>query len=763
MTDPDASSGTRDVLYISMLFLVILLISVIWIFTLFSKPKSLQQVNDSRSTSATGITVQRNNGGQRRSPSTTESPQRHERGRNRELFGRYWSTREGRRIFLKRYRPPYSLKTETTESPWITLDFAPTSTLPEAHYCRAEECGRLTRILRTSIRLDKNPCDDFYSYVCSGLHPILPPGRHSILDTLEHSVTANVIRHSVSIRIPQSRQTAFEKASAFYKSCVMSFKDWRRNRDSLANFLLENSLGFTANTKFDPIECMIRLIFTYGMHVVLRIDVQKQFLYKGRYLFLLEESDEFRKWRQDREKLTEGYAIFVAKVLQVLDINEDPDESALIHNIKSAEGAVMKISVATYEDPSASYIFNLSSIGYWMDSRGDLGTSWISHMVKHSHGYLPGDSAIKGTARSFHILRNLLTHFHPDDLKLYLTWEVTRQMSLMAGVVGSRTALEVRSQCFGHTVRLLRHAFVAPYLLSAVNQSRLNAVRHLAKNIRYHFAKTISRSTLLDQISRRASLQKIYSMRWKIAYPKGKSDRDSINRLYRYYPDVRGPFLTACTKTWRAHMASLIDFATTANPDVVEADFDNMRANAFYVRGSNMVVVPATSLLPPVYAHGAPTGINYGGLGRLVSHEIMHAFDAKGVQHNQYGRNQVIWTKRVRRKSLKKLKCLSTVSRSSTFRSEITADFVGLQSLHKAYKNAKGNSSAVKGLEYFTNDQLFFVNWCFSFCDNEAQSDNKKKSLLRCNIPLMNSKEFASAFRCPRRSPMNPRNKCTYW
>ncbi|XP_075739737.1 membrane metallo-endopeptidase-like 1 [Rhipicephalus microplus] len=71
----------------------------------------------------------------------------------------------------------------------------------------------------------------------------------------------------------------------------------------------------------------------------------------------------------------------------------------------------------------------------------------------------------------------------------------------------------------------------------------------------------------------------------------------------------------------------------------------------------------------------------------------------------------------------------------------------------------------LQGLGNVTANQLFFVYYALSMC---GRPDLKKAGMTtalqdRVNVPLMNLPEFASAFNCPADSPMNPRNRCSFW
>ncbi|KAL1480423.1 hypothetical protein MTO96_051043 [Rhipicephalus appendiculatus] len=71
----------------------------------------------------------------------------------------------------------------------------------------------------------------------------------------------------------------------------------------------------------------------------------------------------------------------------------------------------------------------------------------------------------------------------------------------------------------------------------------------------------------------------------------------------------------------------------------------------------------------------------------------------------------------------------------------------------------------LQGLANVTANQLFFVYYALSLCGRPDLERGGMTAVLQdsVNVPLMNLPEFASAFNCPADSPMNPRNRCSFW
>ncbi|KAL3224217.1 hypothetical protein MRX96_026659 [Rhipicephalus microplus] len=64
-----------------------------------------------------------------------------------------------------------------------------------------------------------------------------------------------------------------------------------------------------------------------------------------------------------------------------------------------------------------------------------------------------------------------------------------------------------------------------------------------------------------------------------------------------------------------------------------------------------------------------------------------------------------------------------------------------------------------------TADQLFFIYYTLSYCSDYTQDSADKKIFVqdRVNVPLMNMEEFATAFQCASKKPMNPSERCFFW
>jgi endothelin-converting enzyme len=82
----------------------------------------------------------------------------------------------------------------------------------------------------------------------------------------------------------------------------------------------------------------------------------------------------------------------------------------------------------------------------------------------------------------------------------------------------------------------------------------------------------------------------------------------------------------------------------------------------------------------------------------------------------------------------------------------------------------KYNNQRLPGLEHFTPEQMFFIQFGRLWC-NKARPESAKQQLQNEHSPpqwrvkgvVQNSEYFAKAFKCKAGQPMNPVKKCNVW
>ncbi|RWS25099.1 hypothetical protein B4U80_05415, partial [Leptotrombidium deliense] len=209
----------------------------------------------------------------------------------------------------------------------------------------------------------------------------------------------------------------------------------------------------------------------------------------------------------------------------------------------------------------------------------------------------------------------------------------------------------------------------------------------------------------------------------------------------------------------------------------------------------------------PFYYHNAPIAVNFGSIGYVLGHEILHGFDNEGAEHDYKGHKKMWWSNETWEVYQKKVKCF--VDQYSDFVEPVTGlkvngtlttgeniadngglfqsfvvrnvNFIDHPQLNfynlKAYKMYGALSSL--GLDKrlplemsrYTKDQIFFISFANTYCNNDSPdfirdalvTDEHSPFYARVIVTLQNSKHFSDTFKCKVGSKMNPNKKCILW
>jgi len=143
--------------------------------------------------------------------------------------------------------------------------------------------------------------------------------------------------------------------------------------------------------------------------------------------------------------------------------------------------------------------------------------------------------------------------------------------------------------------------------------------------------------------------------------------------------------------------------------------------NALNAPQQNSIIFPAAILQPPFFDASADPAVNYGGIGTVIGHEIVHSFDDVGAQFDSRGKLENWWTAEDAAKFKAAGKVL--VEQYSAYKpfpdlaingqltlGENIADVAGVAIAYDGYRLSLGGKQA-EVLDGFTGDQRFFLGF----------------------------------------------------
>lgn len=219
-------------------------------------------------------------------------------------------------------------------------------------------------------------------------------------------------------------------------------------------------------------------------------------------------------------------------------------------------------------------------------------------------------------------------------------------------------------------------------------------------------------------------------------------------------------------------------------------------------------MIPAGILRGRLYSLDRPRYLNFGGIGQILGHEIMHGFGEYGSNFLFKGNYFRWWQTNTPTKFQEKIKCLIdqygnftvpslNISVRSVFnfffssllifqllfyqlnalntQEEDQADNGGFKLAYNSYKKWTENREPEPVMPFFESRfsriQLFWISaaqsWCStvrdSYLKDAIETDKHSPKRYRILGSFANIKDFADDFKCPAGSPMNPTKKCDLW
>ncbi|KAL3194788.1 hypothetical protein MRX96_045937 [Rhipicephalus microplus] len=301
--------------------------------------------------------------------------------------------------------------------------------------------------------------------------------------------------------------------------------------------------------------------------------------------------------------------------------------------------------------------------------------------------------------------------------------------------------------------------------------------------------QTVQRAPWLSQAEVDAASQKIEKLRVDFL-----AARESEEQVNAYYPQYVSPFpaddsLLGYYKLLNETMSFYWITNGSYDLDARYQASSLVAGEVEYVAEKNLIFIPhgliafasnITQTFDPLFV---PIIVP------AILRAMFAAIDLRGSTVNF--QNQVVnwWSNASRSKFASKLQCFQDQYAAEAqavlaldidedfFLDENVADNAIMHPLHDVYRKAMhlsrhtSRESRVPGLESFTMDKLFFVNYAMAHCDRISPNLARRRVLykdgvpakLRVNVPLKNYPKFAEVFKCQQNAPMNPERRCELW
>ena len=206
--------------------------------------------------------------------------------------------------------------------------------------------------------------------------------------------------------------------------------------------------------------------------------------------------------------------------------------------------------------------------------------------------------------------------------------------------------------------------------------------------------------------------------------------------------------------------------------DKTEWGMSPQTVNAYYNPLQNEIVFPAAILQPPFFDAKADDALNYGGIGAVIGHEMIHGYDDQGSRFGPTGNFENWWTETDSKGFASLTSKLiaqfdgyeaapgKMVNGNLTLGENI-ADLGGLAVAYDALQRASAGKPDPK-VDGIDRDQRFFLNWGTVWRRNFTPKELEVRLVTDPHAPAnfravgspSNHPAFAKAFTCKAGDPM---------
>ncbi len=273
----------------------------------------------------------------------------------------------------------------------------------------------------------------------------------------------------------------------------------------------------------------------------------------------------------------------------------------------------------------------------------------------------------------------------------------------------------------------------------------------------------IERLAWMSDSTKQQALEKWAKVAFKIGYPAQALDWSSVQTdRHSYLGNLRAA--QAFT-----HRLTLADIG--APTDRNRWDYNPQDIGAYYHPLNNEMVFPAALLQPPFFDPAGDAATNYGGLGAVIGHELLHAFDRNGSQFGPSGKLSNWWSaededqfKRLGDDLIRQsaaYRILGKPINAEMTLNENIADLGGLSVAYDALQSVSAGNADVLD-DGLTRDQRFFYSWATvwrgkttpEYQELLLATDHHAPDQVRAYAAPTNLPAFAAAFQCKPGSPM---------
>ncbi|KAH7937704.1 hypothetical protein HPB49_014836 [Dermacentor silvarum] len=610
------------------------------------------------------------------------------------------------------------------------------------------------------------PCSDFYRFSCGSWKPV---GRH-------RSVIDQIFAHSFAIAVQQLESNANDSdlpiAQLYFQTCLAEHSDTSLKEEVRKFAQFKRDLGLLwpeewpekSNVPMPPFKVLINMTINWNINMIFNVRAMAGYKGRPRALFI-QPGLVNPKWSLEAAELDRS----VKQHCEYLEVPAPTPEQ--MEKLRDAYQAVVGATLGFKPDPRDETRTVLKDIDERTKSKKDKWRLYLNEMFSPDFNWRPEDVVLVQHPTILKNINHLLESMGEESLLLGIAWALLR-MNLWTITGNARLrykgtdielAVRRRTACLAYVNAMFGLAISTRHLRARFQEEARLFLNTVFETVKSQYQREFADATWIDEAVKTKLRAKMSESLDLNSLPGSAFFSNfTTGTLYKAFPkESAGSFFDNFVNIARAFRKKLAsdEFITTFSKTL--GDGHVATSYSYYY---NSVYFAVGALEPPLFHVDGTFAITYGSLGTLLASSMARAFDEHGIKYDKG--EESLWWSSGRDDYNERFKCDlktggSRAGHEAAPTSPLFLAMLGLRTAFAAYRAAIKVIHSVdifrlKGLEAYTDDQVFFITYCHMTCALGSNGDD-------CNVPIRQSYKFATAFQCADDTPMNPSKKCTFF
>jgi putative endopeptidase len=499
----------------------------------------------------------------------------------------------------------------------------------------------------------------------------------------------------------------------------------------------------------------------------------------------LPDRDYYTREDEKSQEIRDEYVKHIARMFELL--GDDPAKAAAQAKVVMAiETRLAKASLTNVERRDPQKLYHRMRVSEVKKLAPAFG--WDGYV--RGAGLSPQGDLNVATPEFFKEVSRMMKAVPMRDWKTYLRWHlisaaaprlssqfVEEDFNFNSRILtGTKEILPRWKRCVSRTNGALGEALGQVYVREHFKPQAKARALEMVHNLEAALREDIRNLPWMGDETRKQALAKLDAIVNKIGYPDKWRDYSALEV-------DRGPHVLNAFRAERFEFNRQL--AKVGKPlDRAEWQMSPPTVNAYYDPQLNEIVFPAGILQPPFFGADADDAFNYGGIGAVIGHELIHGFDDQGSQFDAQGNLRNWWTEDDRKNFEARADCVRKQfdgfevekglnQNGKLVLGEAIADLGGLKIAFAAYQKALERSGQPADIEGYSPEQRFFLGYAQVWADNMRPEyarlltnvDPHPLPRFRVIGTISNMPEFGRAFSCkPNDRMVRPEaERCTVW